>query len=230
MNLPELQTAMMRALFSPSIAAEDRAVLADPRIEVYRELARSRLDGLLCTAFPRSMPLLPGAVEAYLALGAPRSRFLRDVPLLFGDAVLRGELIEPPHLADLVRLEAARWRAMIAEEREEAVVPFDLERLPVPSATLTLLAPSWSVHRDEIAPSTDTVLVYRRRDDVVETRWATGLSGRLLRGWAIGDRPAIEVAREALAAEGRAADAAFVEVMSELGATLLERGAILGSS
>jgi hypothetical protein len=235
MSLAELQDATMRVLFDEAPAAGDLALLADPRLEVYRELARSRIVELLESALPLTMTALGdarrGTMTSWLAAGAPASRFFRDLPLAFADFVLSAPPIgTPAHFADAVRLDRARWYAMIAEEDTSPVVDFDLERRPAPSTTLTVLAPTWSVHR-EGSPETGSfhVSVYRRPDHVVETRWTERVPGLLLATWARSEVSAIESVRAVLAAEGLAADHDFVERLSELVTTLLERGALRGS-
>ena len=127
MTVRAIQEAMLRALFGPELDPADAAALVDPRIPVYRDLARGRVMGLLRTALPRSLAALAepeAAMSAFLAEGPTRTRFLRDVPLLFADRIERSA--GAPELADLVRLERARWWAMIAEERAGEVAAFDL--------------------------------------------------------------------------------------------------------
>jgi hypothetical protein len=236
--LPDVQDAMLRALFDEAPAEADLALLGTERSRVllYRDLARSRIVELVEAALPRTIAALGAAarpaISAWLARGAPASRFFRELPLLFSDWLLGDVPIgAPPWLPDLVRLERARWLAMIAEEDPSTVEPFDLEKRPAPSATLTVLSPAWSVHRDEEPPVAGRffVAVYRRPDHVVETRWNERVPGLLVEGWATADRTAIETVRAVLASEGITADHAFVERMSELATVLLERGALRGS-
>lgn len=244
-ELGPLQEAMLRVLFHDEPSGTDLATLAPDagkeraRVLLYRELARHRLCDVVRLAFPRTIAALPRAsdrLDAWLAAEVPRSRFFRDVPLAFGpwlvSDLVRADATSaaPPYTADLARLEAARWRAMIEVEDDARVVPFDLEKVPAPSATLTVLCPTWSVHLEgDPEPGRYFVSVYRRPDHVVETRWTERVPGLLLEAWARGTSSAIDSVRSVLAAEGRSADHAFVERMSELLATLLERGALRGS-
>lgn len=244
-ELSTLEEAMLRVLFHEEPAGADLVALTPDagaeraRLLLYRELARHRLCDVVRLALPRTIAALPSAqghLDAWLAAEVPRSRFFRDVPLAFGAWLLvdlenaHARRTAPAYTADLARLEAARWRAMIAVEDDAPVVPFDLEKVPAPSATLTVLSPTWSVHLDgDPEPGRYFVSVYRRPDHVVETRWTERVPGLLLEAWARGGRSAIDAVRSVLAAEGRSADHAFVERMSELLTTLLERGALRGS-
>lgn len=243
-EIAPMQDAMLRLLFAERADEADLALLAPEagrereRIQVYRELGRHRIHELVRSALPRTSDALgdTGArIDAWLAIDVPRSRFFRDLPLLFAahlDAQLEGapDASVPPFARDLLALESARWRAMIAVEDTSPVVPFDLEKVPAPSATLHVLSPGWSVHREGAPePGRFFVCVYRRPDHVVETRWSERVHGRLVEAWARADRPAIDAVRAVLADEGLSPDHAFVERMSELLTTLLERGALRGS-
>ena len=240
-ELDTVQSAMLRVLFSARADEADVTSLAAPgereRVLLYRELARSRIRELMASALPRTsaaLPDLPGRVERWLAIAPPGSRFFRDLPLTFAahllDALAERADDTPAYVPDLVRLESARWHAMIAVESTDAVVEFDLEKVPVPSATLTVLAPTWSVHLGgEPKPGRFYVSVYRRPDHIIETRWTDRVLGLLVEGWARAERPAIETVREALAAEALAPDHTFVDRMGEHLSTLLEGGALRGS-
>lgn len=235
MSLADLQDATMRVLFDAAPSKADLEALADPRVRVYRELARNRIVELVEAALPRTMAALGTShrepIAAWLATAPPASRFFRDLPLAFADFLLGTQPVAaPPFTADLCRLERARWHAMIAEEDTSPVIDFDLEKRPAPSATLTVLTPAWSVHREGTPePGTFHVSVHRRPDHVVETRWTDRTAGLLVAGWARADVSAIETVRAVLAADGKAADHSFVESMSELATALLERGALRGS-
>ena len=90
---------------------------------------------------------------------------------------------------------------------------------------------TWSVHRAEqpLLEGDFHVAVYRRRDGIVETRWMDATMASILDLWILGELPAIEAVRVALAARSREPTTEIVDQMSELLAQLLERGGMLGS-
>lgn len=203
------------------------------RLLLYRDMVRWRFHQICGEVLPRTRSALGedafrARVDAWITDVRPRSRFFRDLPLLFAaDALARGEL--PPLARDLLRLERARWHASIAEDGA-APRPFALDAIPVPSPSLSVLEVDHAVQLGGgDVPGRTLLAVYRRPDLEVETRWSSPTLHALLAGWARGDRPAIDTVREVLASEGRPPTPAFVEEMSAFLAELVERGALLGS-
>ena len=245
MSVAALQEAMARVCLSRAPSEGDLAALEGgaqrERFLLYRDMVRSRITDLVIAALPRTAALLPrasllGAIDDWLAAAPPATRFFRELPLGLVDHAMPEwrDDAEHPHLADLARLERAQWEANWSAKRADGpIAPFDLEKVPVTSATLVRLETSFAVHLPEEDPRPRAgrffLTVHRRPDHLVETRWMGETEARLVREWHRGDAPAIEGVRRVLAEEGRAADAAFVDRMTTLLAALLEGGAILGS-
>lgn len=244
MKLKELQASFLAMCFDGQ-APRDLSGLADPseakRLLLYRDMVRWRFPQLASEVFPRTKerlgaPQFSAYVDRWTTEARPRSRFFRDLPLEIADFMLAD-----PELPRLVRdglaLERARWWANIAPDAAADgasgagdVQPFSLERIPVPSPSLTLLSTEHAVHLGgDDGAKVMHFAVYRKPDLEVTTRWSTPTLYALLEGWRRSDRAAIEVVRAVLAAEGRAPDAAFVEEMTGFLSTLLEEGALVGS-
>ncbi len=211
------------------------------RFGLYRELVRSRLRDLVATAYPRTTRALgreamDRLAERHVSEAPLASRFFREHAESFGawaaDALARAP-IGPPWSRDLLRLEAAQWPTNYRPApRPERCVAFDLELVPIPSPTLRLLETEWNVHRsgdEEPTRGTFRLAVYRRPDHRVETRWMEPIWASLLADMARAERPAIDSVRVVLAAEGRAADGAFVDELTTFLALLVDNGALLGS-
>ncbi len=241
MKLKELQASFLAMCFDDA-APTDLSALADPsearRLLLYRDMVRWRFPQIANEVFPRTKvrlgaPQFSAYVDRWTSEVRPRSRFFRDLPLEIADFMLAD-----PELPRLVRdglaLERARWWATIAPDvsfdGEAAPEAFSLEAIPIPSPTLTLLSTEHAVHLGgDDGKKAMHFAVYRKPDLEVTTRWSTPTLYALLEGWSRSDRPAIEVVRSVLAAEGRSPDASFVEEMTGFLATLLEEGALLGS-
>jgi hypothetical protein len=211
-------------------------------VAVYRDMVRTRLRDLVAAAHPRTTRAIGRAAMDALAdrhiESMPLStRFFREHAERFGPwaiEALAREPIGPAWSRDLLRLEAAQWPANYRPSPPPSeLVPFDLELVPVPSRTLTLLSLEWSVHaaadRDPERGYFD-LAVYRRPDHLVETRWMAPIWAALLARMSRGNEPAITSVRETLASHARAPDAAFVDEMTTFVAALVDNGALLGSS
>ncbi len=241
MKLKELQASFLAMCFDGA-APTDLSALADPsearRLLLYRDMVRWRFPQIATEVFPRTKvrlgaPQFSAYVDRWTSEVRPRSRFFRDLPLEIADFMLADPELSPL-VRDGLRLERARWWATIAPDvsfdGEAAPEAFSLEAIPVPSPTLTLLSTEHAVHLGgDDGDKAMHFAVYRKPDLEVTTRWSTPTLYALLEGWSRSDRPAIEVVRAVLAAEGRAPDASFVEEMTGFLATLLEEGALLGS-
>ncbi len=244
-DVSDVLSAFQRVCVSAEPQAEDLALLESEetgraRFDLYRDLVRTRLRDLVCTAFPRTTsalgrPSMIALADRHLSAEPPRGRFFREhaaqfarwaLPILEGGA-------DPVFVPDLLRLEAAQWQAnYTADERRTDLGDLDLEGIAVPSATLVTMSTRFAVHRTAASPpdaGAFRIAVYRRPDHRVETRWMEPLWADLLDALAAGDRAAIVCVRDVLAAHGRTADAAFVDEMTSFLAALVERGALLGS-
>lgn len=233
MKLAETQAAFLEMCLAEQ--ADVSSLAADgerARLLLYRDMVRWRFHQICGEVLPRTKSALGegafrDAVDHWVSNGRPRSRFFRDLPMLFADHLLARDL--PALARDLLRLERARWHANIALDGS-APQPFALEAIPVPSPSLSVFETDHAVQiGGGDAPGRTRLAVYRRLDLEIETRWSSPTMHALIVGWAAGDRPAIDTVRAVLAAEGREPTPAFVEEMSALLSELVERGAILGS-
>ena len=243
-DMSELLSAMQRMCVGAEIDHSDLARLegdAHERILIYRELVRSRLCDLATAAYPRTTRAIGASAmlslaDAHISDARLDTRFFREHAEAFGAwaiDVLARRPPAPEWVLDLLRLEAAQWPANYRPNVARAdAVRFDLERVPIPSPTLTLLTTEWSVHTSgdaEPERGTFQLAVYRRPDHQVETRWMAPIWFTLLTRIARGDEPAIDSVRATLSAHERVADAAFVDEMTTFLAALVDNGAILGS-
>lgn len=211
------------------------------RFALYRDLVRIRLRDLVAAAYPRTARTIGRAkidalADAHITAGPLSTRFFREHAEAFGPfaiAALERAPLPPAWSLDLLRLETAQWQANYRPSaRPERITEFDLELVPIPSATLRLLTTEWSVHTSgDDAPERGVfrLAVYRRPDHRVETRWMEPIWASLLADLARGARPAIDSVRGALTEHGRAADATFVDEMTTFLALLVDNGALLGS-
>lgn len=241
----ELLRAMQRVCVERRPREEDLSALANratpaERFTLYRELVRSRLRDLIAAAYPRTTAAIERSAmdalaDAFLESAPPRTRFFREHAESFATwAIPRlGRAEYPLWCPDLMRLEAARWQANYREnDRPADSTDFDLEAIPVPSATLVAMTVRFAVHREhESPPSAGTfhLAVYRRPDHRVETRWMEPLWASLLVRMSEAARPAIEDVRAVLTEHDRVADAAFVDELTTFLALLVDNGALLGS-
>ena len=241
MRLAELEQRFLSMCLSQEVPSELGALASEAeqkRLLLYRDMVRWRFHHLAGDVLTRSKAAMgaeafDAAIDRWIASPGPRSRFFRDLPLEIADHLLA----EPvsPLVADVLRLERARWSANIAPDASETVVPFALEAVPVPSPSLVIFEADHAVHAAALQgpgdqrPQRMHYAVYRKPDLSVTTRWSSATLAALLRGWAEGKVPAIETVRAVLAAEGREPTSAFVEEMTTYLAALLEDGALLGS-
>jgi hypothetical protein len=230
-TLARLEARWIGACFARDAGLVARA--EEPRLQLYREMVRGRIQQLCAEVLPRTRAALGAGVfeelvAAWLAEVGPRSRFFRDLPVLLAEHLLaQGQLLPLPR--DLLALERARWHAQVAPDAGPAR-PFALDAIPVPHPSLSVFEADHAVQfgGDEV-PRRTLLAVYRRPDLEVEVRWSTPTLHALLARWARSEEPAIDSVRAVLAAEGRAPTPDFVEEMSTFLAELLERGALIGS-
>jgi hypothetical protein len=243
----ELLAAFQRVCLAESVDPADVARLEangggpSGRFSLYRDLVRVRLRDLVAAAYPRTAraigrAAMDGLADTHITAGPLDTRFFREHAERFGSwAIDRLEKMPlgPPWSRDLLRLETAQWQANYRPSPRPAVITdFDLELVPIASATLRLLTTAWSVHTSgdgEPTPGAFHLAVYRRPDHRVETRWMEPIWSTLIADMARGERPAIDSVRAALVAHARAADAAFVDEMTTFVSLLVDNGALLGS-
>jgi len=246
-SLADVQRAFTRICFELEAPEEDLALLNPPRERwlMYRRMVRSRLFGMCRNGLPRTVevlgePAFNAAVKRYLAEHGPRTRFIREVvdelvahsePAWTADADL------PPHVCDLARYEATKWRVSSAEwtTPEPTADELDFEGVPVHNPTVAWTEVRHAVHRKDAqrdAPldAPRRVLVHRKPDDPKIYALGLGPEGAALYdAWREPDRSFADGVKAHLAAVGRAPDAAFVDRMATVLTQLVERQIILGS-
>lgn len=252
-TLAELERAFARVCLQAEAPAADLSRLAGPasRFLVYREMVRSRLIQTAADGLPRTRALLgpevfAAQVEAHLGAVGPRSRFLRDFVSEVVDA--RAERwVKPhsatddsPHLYDLARFEAALWDVTTLEAPADLrVEAFDFEACPVPNPVLRTLVVDHRVDKCTVdnaravppkEPEPKMLVVFRRPGQAKVVTWVLDRFGtRLAERWLTGAETCAESAKAVLHECGIEPDAAFVEGMAGLLATLVEEQMILGS-
>ncbi len=230
------QAAILRVCFDATPRDEDLETLGHrARWTLYREMVRRRFLGLLRGALPRTCETLGEArldalFTAWLAESPPDTRYFWRLPLRFAAwAALEADTVE----ADLLALEAARWRVRHAEPIPlPASDALDFEAVPVWNPNAIRLEVSHRVHQRELdAPPREpwTLVVYRREDLRAGTYAVGPFTGAMLAFVQAGDRPLSAAFRDAAASLGREMTQGDVEKASAHLASLMERGVILGS-
>jgi len=246
-SLAEVQRAFTRICFDIEPPEEDLARLSPPRERwlMYRSMVRSRLFGMCRNGLPRTVetlgrPAFDAAVTRYLAEHGPRSRYIREIVDELLDHALptwEADASLPPHLCDLARYEATKWRVASVEwpATEPTAAELDFEGVPVHNPTVAWTEVRHAVHRkdderDRPLDAPRRVLVHRKPDD--PKIYALGLTpegAALYDAWREPERSFADGVKAHLAAAGVAPDAAFVDRMATVLAQLVERQIILGS-
>jgi len=246
------QLRLRDALLAPEVDEGSWSALGgDPsRWLVYRRLVRGRMRQTLAHALPSFIDVVGAQafddlVGRFLAGGRPRSPYLRDLPGELLDFVASEDELSgvprrlPPVAVDVARQEWAELE--VAYEPDDRgpgeVTPLAMDAVPVLQRAHRLVDLAFPVHRAEggpalssLAPDPVTLCVYRdRRTHEVETLELTPIAATIVRGAQRGDAHLAEIVRNAAAVHGVEVDVPFVEALSELLATLVERGLLLGS-
>ncbi|MCA9606682.1 MAG: putative DNA-binding domain-containing protein [Myxococcales bacterium] len=246
-SLSEVQRAFSRICTDATPSEDDLALLHAPRERwlLYRRMVRSRLFGMVKSGLPRTVETVgkarfDAAMNAYLATGGVRSRYIRDVVNELADHALptwEADETLPPHLGDLVRYEATKWAVGSVEwpTTEATAEELDFDGVPVHNPTIRTTTVRFRVdrtdeRRDERLDAPHRVLLYRRPDDArVHGYVLDPKATELYQAWCAPDRSFADGVRAVLAARGREPEPTFVESMAGLLAGLVERSIILGS-
>lgn len=241
--LAEVQAAITRVCFDDEPRAEDLALLEGDaeRWRLYRRMVRHRLIDMMRAGLPRAAELLGperfhGSASRYLAEGGPRTRFIREVVHeLVEHASPRWALDPslPPHFAELVRYEEAKWRVASMPAEVPEAGELDFEAPMVWNPVLVSVPLRHRVDKDAAAPvqleQPHVALVYRKPGQPnVFTYVVNDVGSRLVAAWR-GGLSGADGARAVLAELGRPADARFVEGMASVLADLVEQRIVLGS-
>lgn len=240
-----IQRAMKRVCFDGSPSESDlKTLVGDPaRMRMYREMVRMRLRELAESAFPATRKALGPETfqvetEKWLTARPPRSRYLRELAGEFSawasDAWgARSDL--PVYVADLLKLEAAKWECIHGRDRIPAHVDeFDFAKVPLVDPGARLLLLGHAVHEiGEDAPRAGTfyVCVHRSKSHHGAELWNLNrMAFRLLEGWQRGTETATATVARVLQEDGTNADAAFIEALGGVLASMIERDVVLGST
>lgn len=241
--LAAVQEAFTRVCFDEAPREADLAALHDERERwlMYRRMVRHRLFEMARSGLPKTAELLgkarfDAAVAQYLAERGPRTRFIREIVHELVEHALPGwesDATLPPHVSDLVRYEAAKWRVASAELEPPPFRELDFEAVAVVNPTVVVVRVHHRVDKDPAAPprldEPHSAIVYRKPDSPrVFTYVLNDVGGRLFEQWSGGVSCAAG-ARSVLDALGREPDARFIDGMAGVLADLIEQKIILGS-
>lgn len=191
--------------------------------DVYRRMARGRLEGLIADALPRTTAALGdrwGVVfDAFLMHVS--SPYLRDEVARFASAVPA----DPPWLPALAALETAMREVAHLPAPAVEPVPLSLDRvLPFASVWRRVESAYRLEETDEfVSHAACGYLVYRDGDDVVQVLRCDGLQASQLAAICDGLAP-LDAVRHVAAQAGVPVDGAAVDTLVALVHALLERG------
>ncbi len=246
--LAALQAAIIRQITAPETNpahAEDPEAAALLRgaghLGVYRPLVRDALAAAVTQFLPRTRarrgPAFTTDLTAWMAVGGPRSRLLRDIPGEFLALVTpRWDADGPVWLSELARHELLEFRVAAAPPRPPASArAFTLDARLALETSAVLVRYSHAVHllpedehdRSEPAASATVLLAYRDVEHRVRYLQLTPLAEAV-----VAALQASATVQEAVlagaAAEAAALDDEHLARISALLADLVERGVIVG--
>lgn len=236
-----MQRALARVCLDAEPSRDDLDALRDhpARWRLYRAMVRARFVDTLSEGMPRASAalrrdVLSRAVDAWLASAPPTTRYVRELAIQFARFVERTpEVIAgaAPWSLDAIRYDAAVMRCHVALDPSlDGVLDLDMN-LPVALAPAQrFLRVSHAVHLDgEPSHSPRALLVYRARNDLIETLELTPLAGDIYEAMSDSTRSLTACVQTALARNDSAAGRLFIETFAEFLGDLLDRGVILGS-
>lgn len=208
----------------------------DARWTLYRTMVRARFRRVIREGAPRTTRALgadamDALVDAFVAAHPPQSRYLRTLVAEFATWASSTDL--PAAARDAMDYDVAVIHARDARELDDVdVEAFAFERRPVVSATVRVLQLGHAVHRDGASVDPPADLLVYRHGETLAPRWLelTPIEAAVVRAWASTEASAADAAIAAAQATGTAVDEAFAEVLGDLVARLLERGALRGSA
>ena len=241
LSLAEYQETALRLFFAPEVDDAELGVLGPPeRWRIYRNMVRARLEKVIHAALPGTLADIGEDatrkhLAAFFAEAPPTTRWFREIPEQFG-AFLEGRLpAEPPHAADRLRFELAKWAVQHLEATPaREVIALDFEREPAVTPALRRFHVDHRVDRvgpkaREVEAASARLAVYRRLDDKPSTWVMNDIAADLLDAFAEGEGTLAERVQAVTKARGTAIDAAFLDGLGTLLADFLERGVLLGS-
>lgn len=245
MALVDLERRVLGLCFGPEPSQAELSELGDARIwGIYRELVRGRLRDAHERAFRRSYALLgretfDAMVAAHFANDPPRSRFFHDVPAELarsGVTFLRARAELPAHAADLLAYEAALWSVSdLPDLPPDGLLEVSFERIPVLTPALRLLALQHAVHEKPesgsaaVAARATHLCIHRRPQDKRSRTWViNGVTHDLLARCALSSESLADAVKHVCIARKLVIDDAFLDGLSTVLATAIERGVLLG--
>lgn len=200
---------------------------------MYRRMVRKRLTRVIRDALPRWVQVagdeqVEEAITSFLAARGVDSRFFRDVPLCFADAL--GESLDDEAKAALT-LDRAIWEARNDASSLPRFAPFDFNAPVLLHPAVQVLRTTRHPGNDEHFDNARVVCVYR---DVVtdSARWLLleERAGALLEAWATTEEPAVTAARTIAERFGMPVDSVFAQWLGGCAEDWIERGIVLGAA
>lgn len=231
---------MQRVCFDAEPTETDlRTLGSKERWLVYRELVRHRLRHVVGVALPRTKETMGGqafgeAIDEWLSMGGPATRFFRHVPRdFFEHAVLEFEKASPAWLADLARYEISRWDVRYARPAPIDVGEFAFDRVPVMNPAAAVVDLSFPVHRtpmptDGYSAERTILCMYRSKAHQPEPWVLNPLAADLTRAWQRANKTVAESIHEVAAAHQTDIGPGFIDKLSTMIADYLDRGILLG--
>ena len=238
--LADRAKAIQRVCFDSEPSEADLGVLGSrERWLVYRDLVRTRITGVIDAALPRTKAVVGDEpfermIGEWLAGGGPKTRYYRHVPNELADfAIPIWKHGAPPWLADLARYEITVWSVRHAPPNPTPEVDFAFERRPIVGAAVQVLRLDYPVHqRPTPQAGYDRVpvilCVYRAEDHRPVPQQLNPLAADLLDAWQRGEETVAESVQRVASAHDTAIGPAFIEKLSTLITTFIERGIIVG--
>jgi hypothetical protein len=223
---------------------------APPRLAVYRRLVRNNVTTVLHRTMPRTRARLEAAragafdraFDAFLDDVAPRTHYLRDVPLEFlawAAPRWRADASLPAYAADLAAHELVHFEIGAAPRSRESpeLDEVALDRALVFAEPVRLVRYAFAVHElpsdvdDTSAPAARDValLVYRDAEHAVRFLELTPLAAAIGERWLAGEELGAAIAAACDALGVARTESLLVEIarlLSDLGA----RGVVLGAA
>lgn len=240
-----LARALRRVCFAPNIDLADLARLGPGRWSLYRDLVRSRIEGALAEALPRTRDAAGAErfgrwIARWLDASPPRTRYVRELMPQFvawREGLDGSDL--PPCFDDLVRYEVALHAVGLAPDPSPDALlaaPFEMHRPARFHPVLRRLDLRWPVHarhcerEPDAEPAPCALLVYRDAQRFqAETLALSPVAARVVDAMREGGAVTAAVQR-ALAAEDLHAGADFIGSFADLLGDLMERGVLLGAA
>jgi hypothetical protein len=232
--------AMNRVCFGLEPNEEDLRLLGSrERWLIYRDLVRSRLVGVVGAALVRTKRAIGEeafrrAVDQWLSLGGPKTRYFRYVPNELAEfAIPIWQSVEAPWVADLALFEITAWNVRHAPPDPTQFTEFAFDRRPVVSTGQKVLRLAYPVHRKptpEAGYEADATILclYRDKHHKPITRKLNPMAADLLEAWQRGDESVADSVQRVAAAHHAEVGPKFVEKLAAMITDFIERGILLG--